>query len=69
MERLFSEGQFDRLYALLRRERKSHTKQREAIRRFAEAILLDEPQRRAVALPAGGLRGVEQCVQALRAPG
>ena len=38
MERFFSEGQFDRLYALLRRERKIHTKQREAIRRFVEAV-------------------------------
>ena len=38
MELFFSEGQFDRLYALLRRERKIHTKQREAIRRFVEAV-------------------------------
>ncbi len=38
MEPFFREGQFDRLYALLQRERKIHTKQREAIRRFVEAI-------------------------------
>jgi transposase len=38
MEPFFSEGQFDRLYALLQRERKIHTQQREAIRRFVGAI-------------------------------
>ncbi len=30
--------QFERVYALLRQERKIHTKQREAIRRFLEAV-------------------------------
>lgn len=34
----FSEEQFDRLYALLRRERKIHTGQRERERRFLEAV-------------------------------
>ncbi len=38
MERFFSEDQFGRLYALLRRERKIHTQQREAVRLFVEAI-------------------------------
>ena len=36
-EPFFSEGQFDRVYALLRQERKIHTQQREAIRLFLEA--------------------------------
>ncbi len=39
MEPFFSAEQFGRVYALLRRERKIHTKQREAIRRFLEAVL------------------------------
>jgi transposase len=34
----FSEDQFTRLYALLRQERKIHTKQRETIRVFLEAL-------------------------------
>lgn len=38
MARFFSEGQFDRLYALLRRERKIHTGRRERERRFLEAV-------------------------------
>ena len=38
MEPFFSAEQFGRLYALLRQERKIHTKQREAIRRFLEAV-------------------------------
>jgi len=38
MEPFFSEGQFGRVYTLLRRERKIHTQEREAIRRFVEAI-------------------------------
>ncbi len=38
MERFFSEDPFGRLYASLRQERKIHTKQREAIRRFLEAV-------------------------------
>ncbi len=38
MERVFSEEQFDRLYALLRQERRIHTGQRERERRFLEAI-------------------------------
>ncbi len=38
MEPFFSEDQFGRLYTLLRQERKIHTKQREAIRLFLEAI-------------------------------
>ncbi len=38
MERFFSEDQFGRLDALLRRERKMHTQQREAVRLFVEAI-------------------------------
>jgi transposase len=38
MERFFSEDQFGRVYALLRRERKIHTKQREAIRRYIEGV-------------------------------
>ena len=33
----FSAAQFERLYVLLRQERKIHTRQREAIRRFLEA--------------------------------
>ncbi len=33
-----SAEQFERVYGLLQRERKIHTKQREAIRRFLEAI-------------------------------
>ncbi len=38
MEPLISAEQFERVYALLRRERTIHTKQREAIRRFLEAV-------------------------------
>jgi len=38
-EPFLSAAQFDRLYALLRSERKIHTKQREVIRRFLEAAL------------------------------
>ena len=38
MEPFFSAEQFGRVYALLRQERKIHTKQREAIRRFLEAV-------------------------------
>jgi transposase len=38
MERVFGEEQFDRLYALLRQERRIHTGQRERERRFLEAI-------------------------------
>ena len=38
MEPFFSAEQFGRLYALLRQERQIHTKQREAIRRFLEAV-------------------------------
>ena len=38
MERVFSEEQFDRLYALLRQERRIHTGQRERERRFLEAL-------------------------------
>ncbi len=37
-EPFFSAEQFDRLYALLRRERRIHTGQRERERRFLEAI-------------------------------
>ena len=37
-EPFFSAAQFDRVYALLQGERKIHTKQREAIRRFLEAV-------------------------------
>ena len=33
----FSAGQFARVYALLRQERKIHTQRREAVRRFLEA--------------------------------
>lgn len=39
MERFLSEEQFARVYGLLRGERKIHTQQREAIRRFLEAVL------------------------------
>jgi transposase len=38
MERVFSEEQFDRLYALLRQERRMHTGRRERERRFLEAV-------------------------------
>ncbi len=38
MEPFFSTEQFDRLYALLRRERRIHTGQREREHRFLEAI-------------------------------
>ena len=38
MERFFSEEQFARVYALLRRERKIHTKERETIRQFVEGL-------------------------------
>lgn len=34
----FSAEQFGRLYALLRQERKIHTKEREQVRRFLEAL-------------------------------
>ncbi len=37
-EPFFSVEQFDRVYALLRQERKIHTRPREVIRRFLEAI-------------------------------
>lgn len=37
-ERFFSEGQFERVYELLRREGRIHTGQRERERRFLEAI-------------------------------
>ena len=33
-----SEEQFERVYGLLRQERKIHTKQRAVIRRFLEAV-------------------------------
>lgn len=39
MERLLSEAQFARVYALLRAERKIHTKEREAVRVFVEAAI------------------------------
>ena len=38
MEPCFSAGQFDRRYALLRREKQIHTGQRERERRFLEAV-------------------------------
>ncbi len=38
MEPFFSAEQFDRIYALLRRERRIHTGQRERERRFLEAV-------------------------------
>ena len=38
MERVFSEEQCDRRYALRRRERRIHTGQRERERRFLEAL-------------------------------
>ncbi len=38
MEAFIRADQFERVYGLLRRERKIHTKQREAIRRFLEAV-------------------------------
>ncbi len=38
MEAFISAEQFDRVYGLLRQERKIHTKEREAIRRFLEAV-------------------------------
>jgi transposase len=38
MELFISAEQFERVYGLLRQERKIHTKQREAIRRFLEAV-------------------------------
>ncbi len=38
MERFFSAEQFARVYGLLQGERKIHTKQREAIRVFLEAV-------------------------------
>ncbi len=38
MEPFISAEQFDRVYGLLRQERKIHTKEREAIRRFLEAV-------------------------------
>jgi transposase len=38
MEHFFSEDQFDRLYALLRQERKIHTKERERVRRFVAGL-------------------------------
>ena len=37
-EPFFSEGQFERVYGLLRQERRIHTGQRERERRFLEAI-------------------------------
>jgi len=37
MERFFSAERFERVYALLRQERKIHTQQREAVRLFLEA--------------------------------
>ena len=37
-EPCFSEGQFERVYGLLRRERRIHTGQRERERRFLEAV-------------------------------
>ena len=39
MEPCISAEQFERVYALLRRERKIHTKEREAIRAFLEGVL------------------------------
>lgn len=38
MEQFLREDQFERVYALLRGERKIHTKQRERERRFLEAV-------------------------------
>jgi putative transposase len=38
MEAFISAEQFDRVYGLLRQECKIHTKEREAIRRFLEAV-------------------------------
>ena len=38
MEPFISAEQFDRVYGLLRQERKIHTKERETIRRFLEAV-------------------------------
>ena len=39
MKRLLSTDQFERLYRLLRGERKIHTKRRALVRRFLEAVL------------------------------
>ena len=38
MEPFISAEQFDRVYGLLRQERKIHTKEREVVRRFLEAV-------------------------------
>ena len=38
MEPFISAEQFDRVYGLLRQERKIHTKERETVRRFLEAV-------------------------------
>jgi len=38
MEPFFSAAQFERVYTLLRQERKIHTKRREAVRQFLEAL-------------------------------
>ena len=39
MEPFLSEGQFERVYGLLRAERRIHTKEREAVRVFVEAAV------------------------------
>ena len=39
MEPFLSEAQFDRVYGLLRAERKIHTKERETVRMFVEGVL------------------------------
>lgn len=66
MEPFLREDQFERLFGLLQQEPKIHTKDPRAGAPVPRSGLLDGPQRGAVALPAGGIRPVEQRLQALR---